>query len=752
MNRFLALIVLILGINCQTFDAKLNAINENTIRDELTVKAFESSFPEKPIQLVRPDVHHKRLVIVDENVKLLHRLVGPVATVAVVGKFHSGKSFLMNQLMGKSSGFGVGPDVRPKTMGIWMWGKPTQYTLESGLKVWIVFLDTEGFAANNVTENYDAKIFAVSTLLSSHLLYNSVKIIDQSDIDYLELLARRTQLFALRSQMSRKKWTNDFNKDLLSFPPLIWVVQDFVQSTVDESPKEWLHRLMTSHTRENDLYEISLKDVFKSVDCHTLFLPAVKKHLLNDLSLAKEADLTEEYVFERQELIKKLKKQIVPKEKNHKPITGVELATLLEILVNAANDGSLADIPNRWDAFVVRLQQTAIEDCLKFYEADMNVLIVDEYDSHAVNMARFDEWHNQSLQRSVQLLTQLLHGLDESLAKGLHELQHNINVQFDRNRDINEKKIKLKCSQTLHELEIKSEQSIRAIALPIHTTELLSQAKEILKSMKSEYINQISDLVDGLEAEKYLDSLSRAIKNQVASLQLENNNAIEAFFDHQIGLGIEKFQKVTQSDYSRVKPRKPDLLKRILAEANIQALDLFNNHCNKFTVESSYASKLAVLKVKLNDMIIELEKQNENIAKTYTQSESNRLIDDFSTRTGPSFLSMPSNTTELESRLKLEFSKSIRDYTDLLSDYKVYETYEQLFHDFKLNIEEIHSVCLLHLDEGKPKYWSLNLKSEIIDQFVADDQQLLKLIDSKAGLWSSFVGFFQWILWLLNIG
>ncbi|CAG2163330.1 unnamed protein product [Oppiella nova] len=489
------------------------------------------------------------------------------------------------------------------------------------------------------------------------------------------------------------------------------------------------------------------------------------------------------------ELIKKLKKQIVPKEKNNKPISGVELAALLEILVNAANDGSLADVPNRWDAFVIRLQQTAIEDCLKFYEADMSVLIVDEYDNSAINLNRFDEWHNQSLLRSVELLTQLLHGLDETLTKGLHELEHKINVQFDRNRDINEKKIKLKCSQTLHELEIKSEQSIRAIALPIHTTELLGRAKEVLKSMKTEYINQISDLVDKPTIDQYLDSLSKAIKNQVSSVQLENNNAIEAYFDHRIQESVEKFQSVTISNYSRTKPRKPSLLKRILEEGNIQALDLFNNNCNKYTTESSYESKLAVLKVKLNEQIIELEKQNEKTAETYTQSESNRLLDEFKTRTGASFIPMPSNTTELESRLKLEFSKSIRDYSDLLSDFKVYQSYEQLFQTFKQYIEEvceqrraenvkaftreveiplrtskkiiilshdrystIHSVCLLHLDEGKPKYWSMKLKSEIIDQFITDDQQLLKLIDSKGGLWSAVVGFFQWVLWLLNIG
>ena len=33
-----------------------------------------------------------------------------------------------------------------------------------------------GFAASNVSEMYDAKIFSIATLLSSYLLYNSVKV------------------------------------------------------------------------------------------------------------------------------------------------------------------------------------------------------------------------------------------------------------------------------------------------------------------------------------------------------------------------------------------------------------------------------------------------------------------------------------------------------------------------------------------------------------------------------------------------
>lgn len=37
-------------------------------------------------------------------------------------------------------------------------------------------LPLEGFAASNISEVYDAKIFAVATILSSYLIYNSVKV------------------------------------------------------------------------------------------------------------------------------------------------------------------------------------------------------------------------------------------------------------------------------------------------------------------------------------------------------------------------------------------------------------------------------------------------------------------------------------------------------------------------------------------------------------------------------------------------
>ena len=41
--------------------------------------------------------------------------------VSVVGMYRTGKSYLLNRLMGRSDGFPLGATVQAKTKGIWMW-------------------------------------------------------------------------------------------------------------------------------------------------------------------------------------------------------------------------------------------------------------------------------------------------------------------------------------------------------------------------------------------------------------------------------------------------------------------------------------------------------------------------------------------------------------------------------------------------------------------------------------------------------
>ncbi len=47
---------------------------------------------------------HSHLQLVEEGLEVLRGVAGPIAPVVVIGPYRSGKSFLLNQLLGVSCG------------------------------------------------------------------------------------------------------------------------------------------------------------------------------------------------------------------------------------------------------------------------------------------------------------------------------------------------------------------------------------------------------------------------------------------------------------------------------------------------------------------------------------------------------------------------------------------------------------------------------------------------------------------------
>lgn len=123
----------------------------------------------------------------------------------MVGGVHCGKSYLLNELFRDNARFKVGKSVNPETQGIWVSIYPNNPDANGKT---VVALDTEGFFSPESNDDYDAKLFAITSLLSSSLVYNTIKNIDQSQVDYLEVLARKMHLFSLKQS----------SDDNLSFP------------------------------------------------------------------------------------------------------------------------------------------------------------------------------------------------------------------------------------------------------------------------------------------------------------------------------------------------------------------------------------------------------------------------------------------------------------------------------------------------------------------------------------------------------
>lgn len=748
---------------------------------------------DEPIQLVRPASNHRDLELVESNLMLLRRLNTPVAVVAVVGKFHSGKSFLMNQLMGKSTGFGIGPTVQPKTMGIWMWGKPLVFrSARAGMKeINLVFLDTEGFAANNVTENYDAKVFAVSTLLSSHLLYNSVKIIDQSDIDYLELLARRTQLFALRSQLSKSKWTTDFNHDMLSFPPLTWVVQDFVQETHNfETPTEWLHRLMGSHSRESDNYTISLLDIFERVDCHTLFIPAFDRELLTDLSQAKDEDLSSDYRRERDQLIKKLKENVIPKEKSDKFVTGADIAQLLRVLVNAANDGSLADVPSRWDTFVERLQSTASDDCTTFYNKELDAFLIDKNKNEPVSMRTFDAHHQQIKLKAFELLEQLLHGLEDALLTARRDLGTGIDTIYMTKRDLNDKKIKVKSNQIKSKLELVAEEQLKKISLPVKSAHLKKHADSICVQLIRAFQEDLENLVDAETMKSLSESFDKSLNLLVTSVESSNKVLMETAMAKVRESVLKNFDDgVGASSNSKV-AKQPSILNKIIEQLMTNSEEDYKVKTIQFSEEGSYEASLALFKQELLKRREDCIKKNQELAADNIKVHVKRYSDKFVERISSKYLHLPTDEANLNSRLTHEGSTLVQDFETQFSDFKDCCDYEAQYLNLKKSIlaigkekqqenikaykdivkdvlkkakelikmsedkyanqysfrKFVSEVASKFLSEGKSANWDDKLKIKVIDDFISEDPEINTMMEAKRGILASIVGFLEYLL------
>lgn len=83
-----------------------------------------------------------------EAVKIIQSFVSnQIAIVTVVGKYRTGKSFILNRvLLGTTKGFEVGPTINACTKGLWIWPEIVEMDTEEG-KVPALIMDTEGLGS-----------------------------------------------------------------------------------------------------------------------------------------------------------------------------------------------------------------------------------------------------------------------------------------------------------------------------------------------------------------------------------------------------------------------------------------------------------------------------------------------------------------------------------------------------------------------------------------------------------------------------
>ncbi|KAJ3004526.1 hypothetical protein HKX48_001174 [Thoreauomyces humboldtii] len=181
---------------------------------------------EGPVPFITVDQNSQQFQVGSKSLELLASITKPIRVIAVVGQLRGGKSTLMNLLLGLRTGHGgftAAKGLDSTTKGVHMYIKELPQIVE-------IYLDTEGLKDTEQRfPDFDAKVFAIITMLSSLILYNFSGCISVPVFQYLDL-ALETARFIEPPHLDRALATATF------VPAILFVLRDAGEVTVDGKP------------------------------------------------------------------------------------------------------------------------------------------------------------------------------------------------------------------------------------------------------------------------------------------------------------------------------------------------------------------------------------------------------------------------------------------------------------------------------------------------------------------------------------
>jgi len=297
--------------------------------------------------------------VTEEGRQFLMDVKGPIATVAVVGKYRTGKSFLMNRiLLNRGDGFTVGPTVNACTKGLWIWTEPIESDRPDGKHVNVLVIDSEGIGALSADATHDTRIFTLALLLSSLFVFNSSGAIDESALSNLSLVVNLTKHIQTKSGARGEDDGSDFST---YFPEFLWVVRDFSLQLKDPSgrpitSREYFEAALQQQKGASEAIEQKnrirrlLCEFFQQRDCCTMVRPVTNEELLQNLDQVPVDQLRPEFVTEMKNLRGRILGQSPIKTLNGKELDGPALLSLAESYSHAINSGSVPNIGEAWDS------------------------------------------------------------------------------------------------------------------------------------------------------------------------------------------------------------------------------------------------------------------------------------------------------------------------------------------------------------------------------------------------------------------
>ena len=319
---------------------------------------------ERPVEFITTG-SGSALVVNKDIIPLLEKETRPVTVICVVGPYRTGKSYLLNRIMNNKSGFPLGANVEAETKGIWLWmgdffGDPTRA---------LILLDTEGLDDPVKGDpSHDMNLFALSLLLSSLFVYNTMGTVDAKSIQGLHYASEIGDI--IQADAGEDNSGQEFAQH---FPDFIWAVRDhFLELKIkgqSVTPTEYLEHCLTLRpgtgkliSDYNSIRE-ALRAFFPRRKCCVFPRPVSSNTQLQRLDQLQEKDLESSFLEATSIFLREVR-NAKPKNIKGSAVNGRTFLILAQQYLDAILKKNL-NIESTYDFVMKRENQNAVQDAVR---------------------------------------------------------------------------------------------------------------------------------------------------------------------------------------------------------------------------------------------------------------------------------------------------------------------------------------------------------------------------------------------------
>ncbi|XP_016115679.1 guanylate-binding protein 1-like [Sinocyclocheilus grahami] len=580
---------------------------------------------DKPVCLI-DTASDGKLCVQGSALQVLEQIQQPVVVVAVVGLYRTGKSYLMNRLAGKQTGFALGSTIESKTKGIWMWCVPHPTKAETTL----VLLDTEGLGdVDKGDSKHDTNIFCLAVLLSSTLVFNSQGMIDNRAVEELQYVTELTECIKVKSSDEDVDDSNEFVK---FFPSFIWAVRDFTLERKidgkDATENDYLEfALKLKHGTSKKVMEYNLpreciQKFFPSRTCFTFPFPTAPENV-SRLERLDPADLSTEFLEVTGRFCKFVfDKSDVKKLKDGYTVTGRVLGHLAKMYMDTISSGAVPCLENAVIAMAMIENQAAVKEGLEVYQSGMEKL----KNSFPLELKVVSSEHQRLSSMATQ--TFMTRSFRDTDGKHLKSLEEKVNELFDGYLCQNEHASKKRCEDLLSSLSATMTEKLKeGVYAQSGGYDLFCKDLEDIvkkynsqtnKEVKAEAVFKVflkQKSVDSkaiLQADKKLTEKEKKIKEETEKAILLEQE-IKAKEEEQRQL-LEKIEAERQSNEERMRQMK---------EKMDEEMRLQREEANR-AMDSKLREQAALLEKGFQEKAERMSQEMEVFKRQNAEAESNR--------------------------------------------------------------------------------------------------------------------------------